>query len=115
MIKTVRMIALTGAAVAAGLSLAAGPASAAPAAAAGQAAASVQADHKWQPSHSKVVGYYHTMGACVRAGRIGEFRKKWDDFDCDKVRRGFHRNRYALSVSWERSPWHGASDHGPRR
>ena len=102
MMKTVRMIALTGAAVAAGLSLGAGPASATPATPAGPAAASVQADHKWQPSRSRLIGYYRSPGACVKAGRIGEFRKKWDDFDCDKVHRGFHRNQFALTASWTR-------------
>jgi hypothetical protein len=115
MIKTVRMIALTGAAVAAGLSLGAGPASAAPATPAGQAAASVQADHKWQPSRSKLIGYYRSPIACVKAGRIGEFRKKWDDFDCDKVRRGFHRNQFALTVSWKRFGQHPVRNHNSHR
>nr|WP_296067797.1 hypothetical protein [uncultured Actinoplanes sp.] len=113
--ETVRMIALTGAAVAAGLSFGVGPASAAPAAPAPMAAASVQVDHRGPEVRSKVVGYYRTPGECVKAGRIGEFRKKWDGFSCDKVRRGFHRNHFALTATWKRSMWHAPQNHGPVR
>jgi hypothetical protein len=118
--KTVRMLALTGAAVAAGLSLGVAPASAAPAA---SASASVQADHRaddrrddhrddrrddhraW-PGKQRFIGYYRTFGACTTVGKVGKFHKKWENFDCARVRRGFHRNQFALNVSYERRGWH---------
>ncbi|NMO55102.1 hypothetical protein HH310_28440 [Actinoplanes sp. TBRC 11911] len=116
--KTVRMLALTGAAVAAGLSLGVAPASATPAA---TASASVQADHKSDDrrddrrndnrrdndrksdhrdqfkKHSQ--GYYRTLGACTKVGKVGKVHKKWVSFDCGKVRRGFHRNQWELTVT----------------
>ena len=106
--KTVRMLALTGAAVAAGLSLGVAPASATPAA---PASASVQADHdrndhRARPGKQRFIGYYRTAGSCVKVGRIGRIHRKWDRFDCDKVRRGFHRDQYSLTVSWERRSSH---------
>lgn len=125
--KTVRMLALTGAALATGLSLGVAPASAAPAA---PVSASVQADHKgdqpnhrgdqpndrgnrddhkgnqddrWaQPSKQRFIGYYRSAGKCVSVGKVGKFHKKWDGFECDKVHRGLHRNQYSLTVNWDR-------------
>jgi hypothetical protein len=120
--KTVRMLVLTGAAVAAGLSLGVAPASASPAA---PASASVQADHRdddrknddrkndnrkhddrkndhRNQGKQRNVGYYRTLGACAKVGKVGKFHKKWDNFDCDKVRRGFHRNQYLLTVTTNR-------------
>jgi hypothetical protein len=109
MIKTVRMLALTGVAVATGLSLGVAPASATPAA---PASASVQADHKNKPSKQRFIGYYRNGFSCEKAGKVGKIHRKWDNFDCDRVRRGIHRNQYSLTASWER---HISPQRGPRR
>jgi hypothetical protein len=110
------MLVLTGAAVAAGLSLGVAPASASPAA---PASASVHADHRnddrkndnrnddrkndhRDQGKQRSVGYYRTLGACLKVGKVGKFHKKWNNFDCDKVRRGFHRNQYQLTVTSNR-------------
>ena len=100
--KTTRMLAMTGIALAAGLTVGAGPASAAPAAPAAPATASVQADHKFKPSNDKFMGYFRSPSACIKTGRIGKLRHKWDSFDCDRVSRGSHRGQYSLTVSWDR-------------
>ncbi|HEY0000549.1 MAG TPA: hypothetical protein VGB74_08850 [Actinoplanes sp.] len=125
--KTTRTLAMSGIAVAAGLTMGVGPASAAPgttAAGSTTSAASTtsagfgaasSSDHRW--GNGRVVGYFRTASACVRMGKIGEFRHKWDDSDCDFVRRGFHRGQWQLTVSWDRHgrPFgQGNDNHGPK-
>ena len=113
--KVSRVFAMTGLAVAAGLAMGAGPASAAPAAPAAKGSAVQVQDHKFK-SKDRVVGYYRTMQACNRAGKIGEFRNKWDDFDCDRVQRGFKRGWVALEAQWDVRGHHhgGPKGHGPK-
>ena len=124
--KVTRMFTMTGLALAAGLTMGVGPASAAPAApAAGGAAVQAQAQAPRYITKTKVVGYYRTMQACNRAGKVGEFRNKWDDFDCDRVQRGPKRGWVALEAQWRvrtqgHGPWnqgpqgHGPQGHGPQ-
>jgi hypothetical protein len=105
--KTTRTLAMSGIAVAAGLTMGVGPASAAPATTSTTTNAASSSDHRFDDG--RVVGYYRTASACFRAGKVGEFRNKWDDSDCDVVRRGFHRGQWQLTVSWDR---HGNGHHG---
>jgi hypothetical protein len=100
MTKITRTLAMTGIAVAAGLTMGAGPASATPATTATSANAASSSDHHFD--NGRVVGYYRTAGLCARSGKIGEIRHKWDDSDCDFVRRGFHHGQWQLTVSWDR-------------
>ncbi|MBU2665998.1 hypothetical protein KOI35_21020 [Actinoplanes bogorensis] len=124
--KVTRMFTMTGLALAAGLTMGVGPASAAPATPAA-GGATVQAQAPKFLTKSKVVGYYRTMQACNRAGKVGEFRNKWDDFDCDRVKRGPKRGWVALEAQWHvrgqgHGPWnqgpkghgHGPQGHGPQ-
>ena len=98
--KATRLLAMTGMALVAGVTMGAGPASAATKAPAPG------------PGHDKVVGYFHSPGACERAGRVGELRDKWNDHDCNRVRFGFHRGQWELSVSWGHGPFGGGHGHG---
>jgi hypothetical protein len=86
----------------AGLTVGVGPAAAASSTAQPTAIAKQSA-----PRADRVVGYYRTLGLCLRVGRIGEFRGRWDDFDCYRIRWGFHRGWWALEAQW--NDWH---DHG---
>ena len=106
--KTTRTLAMSGIAIAAGLTMGVGPASAAPGTTSAGTGAASSSDHRWD--NGRVVGYFRTASACYRMGRIGEIRHKWDDSDCDFVRRGFHRGQWQLTVSWNR---HGNGGHGP--
>jgi hypothetical protein len=115
--KATRMLAVTGMALVAGLTMGAGPASAAPSATATPSAtkAAVQGVDKKMRSRERVVGYYRTKQACWKVGRLGEIRDRWDDFDCDRVNRGFRRGWYALEASWDvrgQGGHHGGGHHG---
>ncbi|MBM2615536.1 hypothetical protein JIG36_08150 [Actinoplanes sp. LDG1-06] len=126
--KVTRMLTMTGIAVGVGLTMGVGPASAAPAAPAGTGhATQVQAKAPKFKTKERVVGYYRSARDCNRVGKMGEFRKKWDDFDCDRVQRGPKRGWIALKAQWEvrghgHGPWgqpqgpkgHGHGPQGPR-
>jgi hypothetical protein len=96
--KATRLLAMTGMALAAAVTMGAGPASAATKAPAPG------------PHRDKVVGYFHSAGACQRAGRIGELRDRWDSHDCGRVHFGFHRGMWELTASWGHGPF--GHDHG---
>lgn len=99
--KATRLLAMTGMALVAGVTMGAGSAS---------AATKTPAPG---PGHEKVVGYYRSPLACERAGRIGEIRDKWESHDCTRVRFGFHRGLWKLSVSWGHGPFGHGHGHGP--
>ncbi|MET0419499.1 MAG: hypothetical protein ABW022_26085 [Actinoplanes sp.] len=123
--KATRMLAVTGLALVAGVTMGAGPASAAPSASGTTSATtvSVQGVDKKMKSRDRVVGYYRTKTACWKVGRLGEIRDRWDDFECDRVNRGFRRGWYALEAQWDvrgSGHHHGGRPHGhggngPRR
>ncbi|XVU26492.1 hypothetical protein ACQPZJ_05405 [Actinoplanes sp. CA-054009] len=52
----------------------------------------------------QVVGFYRTLRDCERAGRVGEWFDRWEDYDCDRVRFGFRRGYWALEVERD---WRG--------
>ena len=97
--KVTRMVTMTGLAVATGLAMGVGPAAAAPAAPAAKGSAVQVQDHKF--AKKRLVDFYRSPQACVRAGKIGEFRKKWNSFDCERVKRGPKRGWVALTAGWE--------------
>ncbi|WP_184954206.1 hypothetical protein [Paractinoplanes abujensis] len=116
-----RLLTTTGLGLLAGAALGVGPAQAAdasPAAAAkSQTGRTAQADQ--HRDRDVVVGYYRSYRACELAGRIGERWGRWDDYDCDYQRRGFHRGSFALEVErgwgWNRPGHHWDNGHrGPR-
>ena len=118
--KVTRMLAITGMALAAGATIGAGPASAATSTASTASSASTAsagfashqgADRRVQ-SHSRVVGYFRGPISCNKAGRIGEWRDRWDDYTCYRVRWGFKRGWWALSVSQDGNGHHGGGNHG---
>ena len=99
---------MTGMALVAGATIGAGPAQASSSSSAiteGTAKSeSVQQKGFWR-GNQRVIGYYRSPGACLRAGRIGERRDRWDDYRCIRVGSGFHRRAYALVVRWDHGSW----------
>ena len=105
MSKATRMLAMTGMALVAGVTMAAGPAAASTSTAQGATSATQQQqvntdrgrDREW------VAGYFRSRLQCERVGRIGERFDRWDDYECERVRRGF---RVIWRLDVERD-WHG--------
>ncbi|WP_250030821.1 hypothetical protein [Paractinoplanes maris] len=64
------------------------------------------------PSRSRVVDVYRSRISCEFAGRLGERRGDWDDYDCDRTRGG-----YVLRVSFDTwghwDSWDGPNWRGP--
>ena len=119
--KMTRMLVMTGMAFAVSATIGAGAASASPAepaATSAAKAASQSADIRLQPGRTRVIGYFRSPLACHKVGRIGEFRDRWDDYSCVRVRGGFHRGSWALVARWDRHGWpghgggHGWPGHG---
>ena len=116
--KATRFLTMTGMGLLAGVTFGMGPAQAADAAPSTEKAAtqSTQVKKHWDRDRDRVVGYYRSLRACELAGRIGERFGRWDDYDCDFQRRGFHRGTFALEVErdwrggWNRPGHHGHGD-----
>ncbi|WP_250001514.1 hypothetical protein [Actinoplanes sp. M2I2] len=105
--KVTRLLTTAGLGLLAGVAFGVGPAQAveAPATASAQSqTGSTQADR--HRGREVTVGYYRSIRACELAGRIGERFGRWNDYDCEFQRRGFHRGTFALEVergwSWGR-------------
>ena len=105
MSKATRMLTMAGMALVAGATFSAGPAAASTSTAQGTTAAKQSTQQKADANRGRdwVQGYYRTYGQCNRVGWIGERRGLWDDYDCERVRRGF-RTFYRLEVERD---WHG--------
>ena len=108
--KATRTLVMVGMAFVASAAMTAGPASAAPASSPAAATVSTTASAtKAAPSHDRVVGYFRNVLLCHRAGQVGEMRNLWDDHECSRVRGGFHRGLWVLTVSWDHH--HGPFGH----
>ncbi|GLW28203.1 hypothetical protein [Actinoplanes regularis] len=127
MSKVMREFAMTGLAVAAGLVIGAGPAAASsgsPAVprATTQAPAAVQANGKAPAATTadfseRIVGFYRSAAACRKIGKGGEFRHRWDDFDCYPIRHGFQRGNWVLKAYYDLDggdDYNGTSYGGPQ-
>ncbi|MGX6603017.1 hypothetical protein ACWKSP_12890 [Micromonosporaceae bacterium Da 78-11] len=126
--RVTRLLAIAGLGLGAAVAIGAGPAQAATDTTQGTSnTGSTQARGDWDDD--EVVGYFRTLGGCERAGRLGEIRDRWDDYDCSRVRWGSHRGAWELEVStddwndgwdnhnWNRgwgNNWHGGSWLGNR-
>jgi hypothetical protein len=127
------MLAMTGMALVAGMTFSAGPAAASTSTAQGTTAAKQSTQQQAETNRGRdwVHGYYRTRGQCERVGRWGERRDRWDDYECERVNRGF-RSIWRLEVERDRGGWndrhrggwndndrnnHRDNDgrHGPRR
>ncbi|MBU2668873.1 hypothetical protein KOI35_35725 [Actinoplanes bogorensis] len=111
--KAARTFTMLAMGLVAGATIGAGPAMAADSATSPAAKPSTTTTTKAQAGwgRDRVVGYFRTLRACEKAGRIGEFTNRWDDYDCDRVRFGFKRGLWALEVSQD---WRGGGHgHGP--
>jgi hypothetical protein len=93
--KATRILAIAGMALAAGATIGASPAMAASSTT--QSGTTVASQSQ---AGDRVVDYYRSYNRCDRAGDVGEWQNRWDDHDCYRVRYGFHRGWYALSVDW---------------
>lgn len=97
--RIARRFAFAGVGLAAGMAMGVGPAQAAPTTGqAGLQTATTRAQATW--NDDDVVGYYSTLRRCERVGRIGEWRDRWDSYDCYRVRWGIHRGAWALEVDY---------------
>jgi hypothetical protein len=108
--KVTRMLAMTGMAIAATATIGAGAASsaqAAPAKPSADASASKKADFG---NRTRVIGYYRNLITCHRIGNLGEWRHRWDDHECYRVRGNFHRGAWVLVAEWDRRGFHGGND-----
>ncbi|GAA0496444.1 hypothetical protein Ade02nite_17150 [Paractinoplanes deccanensis] len=105
-----RILTIVGLSLVTGVTMA-GPAQAATAGSSSQGTTQTQV-RPWDDDDD-VVGYYDTRRQCERAGWRGERRDWWVDFDCDLVRRGWHRGDWKLTV--DRDDDHDDDDdhHGP--
>jgi len=111
--KATRMLFMTGMAIVAGATFSAGPASAASASPApNPSKAATQSTKDWGHDRSRIVGFFSNPFTCNRAGRIGEWRNRWDDYNCFRIPFGFHRGDWALRVSWDRPGFPGHDGHG---
>jgi|SRR5689334_20897122 len=98
-----RILTLVGLSLMTGATLGAAPAMASTSApdtavrAATTTADSPRRDREWTE------GYYDTRRECEWAGKRGEWRDRWDDYDCDRVRFGPNRGEWRLTVekSWD--------------
>ena len=108
-----RMLATTAMAVAAGLTTVAAPASAAPVVDPAPKA-SAGAKHQTGVKHrERIAGYFRSPIACHRAGRIGEWQRRWSDYNCDRVFWGPRRGWTVLKVTtWGGPTWNHGGHHG---
>jgi hypothetical protein len=109
--RITRMLTITGLGLLAGVTIGAGPAMAATNTGQGttQSAAS---DTKAAPGdRARVIRYFDDRRSCEFAGRIGERFGRWDDYDCYRVRWGWHRGHWALEAQWD--GWHHGGGNGP--
>jgi hypothetical protein len=103
--KATRILAIAGMALAAGATIGASPAMASSSTT--QSGTTVASQSQ---AGDRIVDYFRSYSRCDRAGDIGEWANRWDDHDCYRVRYGFHRGWYALSVDWDNhghNDWHG--------
>jgi hypothetical protein len=110
--KVTRMLMMTGMALAASATISAGAATAASAAPATPSGdASVAKNTPRWGGKTRVIGYYHNAITCHRVGNLGEFRNRWDDHDCYRVRGHFGRN-WVLVAKWDRHGFPGGHHGG---
>ena len=104
--RLIRMLTISGVGLVAGAAIGAGPAmatsSTAPSAAqpSTTSTAAGQAHRDWD--RDRAYDYFDSRWDCERAGRWGERRDRWEDYDCEYVRHGRHRGDYALFVEYDR-------------
>ncbi|MBM2614490.1 hypothetical protein JIG36_02810 [Actinoplanes sp. LDG1-06] len=94
------------------VTIAAAPAQAATGTAQGASSTTSSASSSYRGwDDDEVVGYFRSLRTCERVGRIGEIRDRWDDYDCDRVRGGFGRGAWVLTVedwndNWDNDNWY---------
>jgi len=98
-----RFLTVAGIGLVAGMSVGAGPAQAATVSGHdGTHRAVASSKAHWNDDDNDIIGYFDSPMRCERVGRFGEMRNRWDDYDCYRVRRGFHRGDWALEVTYDR-------------
>ncbi|MGK5683066.1 hypothetical protein [Actinoplanes sp. URMC 104] len=118
--RITRLLAITGLGLGIAATVGAGPAQATTGTAQGAAsstAATSGAHYDWDDE--EVVGYFRSLRACERVGRLGELRGRWDDYDCDRAGFGWGRGSWVLTVDdfngrWDRRNWYGGWYNGYR-
>ena len=97
-----RILTLVGLSLMTGASIGAGPAQAATSADQAPARPATASVQDRPHDDEEVVGFFRNRWACERAGRIGEMRDRWDDYDCERVGFGFRRGFWMLEVERDR-------------
>jgi hypothetical protein len=115
--RITRLLAVAGLGLGTAVAIGAGPAQAAPAAAQGSTQSAQGGYYGYDDD--EVVGYFRTRSACERVGRLGEWRDRWDDYDCERVGFGHSRRGYVLRVddwndNWDNHNWYGGWYNGYR-
>jgi hypothetical protein len=107
------MLAMAGMALVAGATFSAGPAAASTSTAQGTTAGKQSTQQQAGTGHGRewTEGYYFSRRQCERVGRIGEIRNRWDDYDCERVRRNF-RTIWRLEVERDRNGHWGNGGNG---
>lgn len=102
-----RILALAGAGLMSGAVVGAGPAHAATFT--GQAPTVSTASQAQADDDDDVIGYFWSRRVCERVGRAGEWADRWEDYDCEYVRWGYHHGQWRLEVDrgWD---WDGPGD-----
>ena len=98
MSRITRVLAVSGLGLVAGLTLA-GPAQASTSTT--DNSSTSRASSNWRHDDDDVVGVYRSYRACDWAGERGERRGRWDSYDCNRVRHGWHRSVWELEVNYD--------------
>jgi len=107
--RITRILTMSGLGLVTGLTIGVGPASAATTPSAAAATGTQNVDLRHDRDHDRIAGVFRSYRECDWAGRRGEWRDKWDDYDCDPRGFGWHR-RWILKVSWDHDNFDGPDD-----
>ncbi|MFI5952415.1 hypothetical protein [Cryptosporangium sp. NPDC051539] len=64
----------------------------------------------WDGDEGDIVAVFGSRRQCEWAGRVGEYRGYWNDYDCDFLRtgyRGYWKTQWGNNISgyWEGNTW----------
>jgi hypothetical protein len=119
--RITRILTMSGLGLVTGLTIGVGPASATTATGQGMSPSAAGAtetqtvDHRFDRDRdrSRIAGVYDSYRECDWAGRRGERRDRWDDYNCYPRGFGWHR-RWILKVSWDHDNFGDDDNDGPR-
>jgi len=112
--RITRLLAIAGLGLGTAVAIGAGPAQASGTTSTQTTTSGVSSQAQYGWDDEEVVGYFRTLRACDRVGRIGEARDRWDEYGCSLIRYGSNRGAWELEVStddwnddWHNNNWYG--------